>query len=149
MARGDLTVFEEFSKDLGNERHNFGTDTLKMGLITNAITPTANDATPTWGDYSSAQVSTAGGYTNGGITLASVTYTEAGGVATLDAANVSLSQNASGFTNAYWAIIYNYADLSGLNAICFIDLGGPVSEAAGPISVTFNAAGILTVTVNN
>jgi len=147
MARGDLTVFEEFADQLGEEKHNFASDTLKLGLIDNTTAPTASDATPTWSDYSGNEVATTGGYTANGETLASVTWTEASGVATLDADNVSLAQDGSGFTDAYWAIIYNDTEATDM-AIAFIELDGPVSEQAGPVNVNFNASGILTVTVS-
>ena len=147
MARGDFTLFEEFADNIGEEIHNFASDTLKLGLGDDTITPTAADATPTWSDYSANEVSTAGGYTENGETLGSVTYTEADGVATLDAANVSLAQDGSGFTDAYWGILYN-SSAAGGNAIGFIDLGGPVSEQDGPIAINWNASGILTVTVS-
>jgi hypothetical protein len=144
MATGDVTLFEEFSEQLGTEQHNFSTDTLKLGLIDNMAPPTAADATPTWSDYSANEVGTGGGYPAGGITLASVTWSEAAGVATLDAANIALSQNASGFTDAYWGILYN--DTNGTDmAIAFVELGGPVSEVAGPVNINWNAGGIVTV----
>lgn len=102
MARGDVTVFDEFTINLGQEKHNFASDTIKVGFITNGITPTAGDTTPTWSDYSGSEVSTGGGYPAGGVTLSGVTWTEAAGVATLDdTGNISLAQNAAGFTNAY------------------------------------------------
>jgi hypothetical protein len=107
MATGDVTIFEEVAEMIGEETFNFESDTLKLGLIDNSTPPTAADATPRWADYSGNEVSTAGGYTANGETLASVTYTEADGVATLDADNVSLSQDGSGFTDAYWGIIYD------------------------------------------
>ena len=147
MAAGDLTVFEEFADQLGEEKHNFSSDTIKVGLIDNTAAPTAADTTPTWSDYSANEVATAGGYTANGETLASVTWTEAGGVATLDAANISLAQNGSGFTDAYWAVIYNDTEATDM-AIAFVELGGPVSEQAGPVNINWNASGILTVTVS-
>ena len=147
MARGDLTTFEEYAKQIGDGEHDFQTDVLKLGIVDSTITPTAGDTTPTWTDYSANEVSTAGGYTAGGITLSSVTYTETGGVATLDAADVVISQNASGFTDGYWGILYNDTNATDA-AICFIDLGGPVSEVDGDITISWNASGIQTVTVS-
>ena len=147
MATGDVTIFEEVAEMIGEETFNFESDTLKLGLIDNTTPPTAADATPRWGDYSANEVSTAGGYTANGETLASVTYTEASGVATLDAANVSLSQDGSGFTDAYWGIIYDDTATND-EAIGFVELGGPVSEQAGPVAINWNASGIMTVTVS-
>jgi hypothetical protein len=148
MARGDLTVFEEFSKTLGTEKFDFDNDTIKLGIIDNSAAPTAADATPTWSDYSGNEVSTAGNYTADGETLANVSFNEVGGVATLDADNVTISQDGSGFTDGYYAIIYD-SSTSANHAICFIDLGGPVSEQDGDVTITFASAGIVTVTVSN
>lgn len=147
MARGDFTVFEEFALNIGLEEFQLETDVLKVGIVDDTITPTAADATPTWGDYSANEVSTAGGYTAGGLTVANNTYTEAGGVATLDGDNLALTQDAGGFTDGYWGILYDDTNATD-SAIGFVDLGGPVSEAAGPIAINWNASGILTVTVS-
>ena len=147
MARGDLTIFEEFSDQLGKEAHNFSSDTLKLGIVDETTpVPVASSAAPTWDDFVGNEVSAAGGYTANGLTLASVTWAEASGVAKLDAADVSLTQDASGFTNAYWGIIYNDTNATDM-CIGFVDLGGPVSEQAGPININWNASGILTTTV--
>jgi len=150
MARGDLTVFEEFADDLGEKVHNLGSDTLKLGIVDDTLTPAADDATPTWGDYSANEVGTGGNYVADGITLtyAGVTrWEEAAGVGTLDADDVSIAQHASGFTDGYWGILYN--DTAGSDqAIAFVDLGGPVSEVDGPVEIAWNASGILTITVS-
>ena len=144
MAQGDFTLFQEFVDQIGEEGHNFSSDTLKLGIVDNVLTPATDDATPTWGDYSANEVSTGGGYPAGGITLTTVTWTEAAGTATLDADNVSITQNAAGFTDGYWAILYNDTNATDM-AIAFLDLGGPASEVAGQIDITWNASGILTV----
>lgn len=149
MARGDFTLFEEFAAQLGAENHVLtnGGDTIKLGIVDGTLTPTAADATPTWGDYSANEVGTGGGYTANGLTLANQSYTEAAGVATFDADNISIVQNAAGFTDGYWGILYNDSNASDM-AIGFVDLGGPVSEVAGPIAINWNATGIFTVTVS-
>jgi hypothetical protein len=146
MATGTVLTFEEFTLQIGQEQHNFPSDTIKMGIIDATITPAIDDATPTWSDYSANEVSTGGGYPADGITLSGVTYTEAAGVSTLDdTGNISISQDAGGFTDGYWGIIYNDTNATDM-AIGFIELGGPVSEVAGPITINWNASGIMTVT---
>ncbi len=147
MAQGDLTVFEEFAEMVGEEVFDFESDTLKLGIVDNTSPPGESDATPAWADYSANEVSTAGGYPAGGVTLTSVTFTEAGGVATLDAANIQIAQNGSGFTDGYWGILYDDSS-SDDRAIAYLELGGPVSEQAGPININWNSAGILTITVS-
>jgi len=154
MAVGDLTLFEEWLVDDGEgDVHDYEVDVFKIALIDNVITPTAADATPAWGatsgvDYDANEVSTAGAvYVAGGLTLANPTHTEAAGVATFDADDPAvITQDAAGFTDAYWGIIYNDTTTN-KNAIAFIELGGPVSQVAGPITITLNASGIWTKTI--
>ena len=145
MAQGDILLFDEWVREMGEEIHDWSSDTIKLGLIDNTTPPTQADATPRWADYVANEVGTGGGYPANGITLTSVTWTEAAGVGTLDAANVQLSQNASGFTDAYWGILYNDTAASD-QAIGFVELGGPVSEVAGPVNINWNGSGILTIT---
>ena len=62
-----------------------------------------------------------------------------------DGSNLSLVQNVLGFTNARWGILYS--DTATLkDCIAFLDLGAAISEQAGPITITFNVSGILTIT---
>lgn len=151
MATGDVTLFEEHSLDLGDGDHTFGTDTLKFGIIDNTSAPTAATATPAWGDFSANEVSAAGGYIANGLTLVTA-WAEVGGVATLQATSFTISQNASGFTDGFWGIIYNDTSVGDL-AIGFMELGG-VDETSGDIIVKFNNANsgvlgnVMTITVN-
>ena len=147
MARGDLTIFEEFAENIGGGDHDLTSDTLKLGLIDSTSAPTAADATPTWGDYSGNEVAASAGYSAGGSTVASTSYTEADGVATLDGNNVTFSQNGSGFTDAYYGVLYNSTHASSA-AIAWIDLDGPVSQQDGDVTITWNSSGICTVTVS-
>ena len=154
MAVGDLTLFEEWLVDDGEgDVHDYEVDVFKMALITNGVTPTAADATPMWSvgsgvDYDGNEVGTGGAvYVAGGLTLANPSYVEAAGVATFDADDPAvITQDAAGFNNAYWAIIYNDT-ATNINAIAFIELGGPVSQVAGPVTITLNASGIFTKTI--
>jgi hypothetical protein len=153
MARGDFLVFNEFANSLAEKKVNLETDTIKIALITNGVTPTANDATPAWGassgvDYDGNEVSTAGGYTAGGLAVANPVTTRSGATTTFDADDpATIVQDAGGFTNAYWGILYSDT-ATNKEAIGFLDLGGPVSEVAGPIAIAWNASGICTLVTN-
>ena len=150
MAKGDVTLFNEFAADFANKLHNLkDTDVIKLGLVTDVTTPLVA-STARWATFSANDVSAAGGYTAGGLTLAYTVATRwalAAGVGTYDADDVELAQDAGGFTDARWGIIYNDTATND-EAIGFLDLGGDVSEVAGPIKIEWNVAGILTVTVN-
>lgn len=148
MARGDVKWFASFAlkakQGVGFSLN--GSDTLKMGIVTSSNVPTVDESDPRWGaggstDFSTNQVATATAYT-GPITLASVTYTRSAGVDTLDFADILVAQDAAGFTNGAYGIIYDDT-VSGKYAIGFIDLGGPVSLQSGPLVVTWNASGVL------
>lgn len=150
MARGDVHIFAAFERSTkAGVSINLTSDTIKMGIVTNGTVPTVSTADPRWGaggttNFSSNQVATGTAYT-GPITLTSVTYTQASGVNTFDAADVSVSQDASGFTNGYYGIIYDDTS-AGKYAIGFVDLGGPVSIQGGALNIVWNASGIATET---
>lgn len=147
MAIGDFTWFNAAKLKLGLKKFELETDTLKLGLITSAVTPTATTADPCWGaggttNLSSSQVTPGGNYASGGPTVANNTFTESGGIATLDGDAVTIAQNASNPTNARWGILYSDT-ATNKDALGFLDLGGTVDLSAGGFSATPNASGIM------
>jgi len=150
MAAGDIVVFDQFMVDLGNEVHNLGSDTIRLGLIDSTQTPAATSGTPRWGagggtNFSTDEVAAGGNYSSGGPTLSGVTYALSGGAAVLDdSGNVSITQNGSNPTDARWGIIYNDTDTS-KRCIAYVDLGAVVDLSAGDFSITWNASGIFTI----
>ena len=153
MAAGDITVFNEFTEDLGEGVHDFSSDTIKLGLIDDTITPLADTDAPRWDvsssqDYDGNEVSTAGGYTTGGITIP-VTFRRSTDTATLqdDSGDVSLAADPAGFDDARWGIIYN-ASATNKNAIAFVDFGASgLDETAGTVRIYWNSSGIITIAV--
>lgn len=147
MAAGDIVWFDQALEDLGNAIHDFGSDTLKLGLVTSVVTPAATTSAPHWGgtgttNMATNQVGTGGTSYTGPQTLGSVSWGLSGGVAILDAADVSLAQDASGFTNARWGIIYNDTDTN-KRCIAYLDLGATKDLTAASLDITWNASGIL------
>jgi len=144
MARGDVTIFDEakaYMIDGGWEP----TDDIKLGIVTNAVVPTAADAAPEFGDYT--EVTDAGTYTAGGTSLGNLgtCVSEAAGTMTFDSAtNPTWAQDGSNGTTAYYGIIYNDTDAND-RCIGFVDLGGPVDMSGGDLTVTWHASGIFTV----
>lgn len=138
---------------MGNKIHNLSSDVLNLGIVTNTTVPTMATAIPHWGgtgttNFATNQVTTAGGYT-GPITLASVTWTNVAGVLTLRATDVVIPQNASGFSNGAYGIIYNNTDAN-KRALGYIELssGGTATIVTGSLTLDWQGAGtdILTIT---
>lgn len=143
MALNDLLVFEEaraYMIDGGWE----AADDIKCAILDNTVNPAVADAAPVLGDYT--QVTAAGTYAVGGTSLGNLgaLIAEAGGVMTADSAtNPTWAADGSNDVDAFWAYVYHVP--SGLG-ICFIDLGGPVDMQAGALTVTWDAAGLFTIT---
>lgn len=137
MAKGDVIVFQETLLRMGKAELDLSSDALKLVIVDNTITPAADDVTPTYSDYSANEVSNAGNYVTGGISLTSVVYSMVSGIATLAANDVVVSEDPSGFTDGYWGILIDDTHASKA-AICAVDLGGPESEQSGDVSVEWN-----------
>jgi hypothetical protein len=152
MAVGDIKWFGQALLDLGNKIHDLDGDTLKVGLITSATTPAIGTAAPHFGgtgttNMATNQVAAGTSYTAGGPSLASVVWTLVSAVPTLQAANLVVAQDATGFTAARWGIIYNSTDAN-KRCIAFVDLGSDRSIVAGSLTLDWSGAtgDILTIT---
>lgn len=150
MATGDIKWFSAGLLQLGTKIHNLTADTLMLGIVTTATVPGTDTAIPHWGgtgttNFATNQVTThVGGY-NGPITLASVTFTEIGSapkVPTLRATDVVIPQDASGFSNGAYGIIYNSTDAN-KRALGYIELSsaGTASIVSGSLTIDFQGAG--------
>ncbi|MCG8608951.1 MAG: hypothetical protein MI864_00305 [Pseudomonadales bacterium] len=161
MAQGTLTLFNEFAESIADGRIDLDTHTFKIAITSLQAggTPTiaATDAVPCWGaggstNLSSSEVSAGGGYTAGGETLGSVTWSQSSGVGTFDAANVTWTSSGSGDpTNCKTAVIYSDT-ATNKDAVGFVDLTSDgttaVSMLTGNIAINWNASGLFSVTVN-
>ena len=153
MAVGDVKWFAQGLTDLGNKQHALGSDVLKLGLINSTVTPTVGTLGPHWGgtgttNLATNQVTTGTSYPTGGNALSTVNWTNVGNtVPTLRAAAAVIAQDASGFTDARWGIIYNSTDAN-KRAIAYIDLGSARSIQAGSLTLDWSGAtdDILTIT---
>ena len=146
MAAGDVHVSAKFihKTTLTGLAALWATNTIKMGIMTNAVTPGVTDSDPRWGsggsqNYSTAEVTPGGNYSAGGITLTSPTSTLSGAVTTLGATSpISLAANASNPTGAYWGAFYDSTS-AGKEVFGFIDLGTNISLVPG-LNINLNGA---------
>ena len=138
MAAGDTHVSAKFVSNMSKTALAalWATNTIKMGIITNAQTPGINDTDPRWGaggsqNYSTAEVTPGGNYSAGGISLAGTTSTLSGAVTSLNCTSpISLAANAANPTGAYWGIFYDSTS-AGKEVFGFIELGTAVSLVPG------------------
>lgn len=129
-----------------NKEIDFNSDTMKVMLCTSTYTP--NQDTHQYKSDVTNEVSGTG-YTAGGATLGTptVTYTAATKVLKLDGANVSW---ASSTITARYAVIYDSTPATDATRplLAYVDFGADVSSTNGTFSITWDAAGIATVTVS-
>ena len=146
MATGDIKWFQQGLLDLGNKIHNLSSDVLMLGIVTSAVAPTMGTAAPHWGgtgttNFSTNQVGVGGGYT-GPITLAGVSWSNVSGVLTLRSTDPVIPQNAAGFSNGAYGIIFNNTDAN-KRALGYVELSavGTLSIVSGSVTVDFQGAG--------
>ncbi len=101
MPAASLNKYNEFTLDLGSGIHDFTTHTLKIAL-TNTL-PVATHTTLS----QVGEIAAGNGYTAGGNTLSTVTFTQTGGVATLDAANSTFTASGGSIGPFRYVVLYN------------------------------------------
>ena len=128
---------------LANKEVDWGTDTIKVMLCTSTYVPSQ-----TAHQYKSSVTNevTGTGYTAGGATLASKTEAIAGQVKTFDAADTTWSTST---ITARYAVVYDAQ--TGVDAtsplLAYVDFGADVVSSAGTFTITWDAAGIFSITV--
>ena len=129
-----------------NKEVDWDSDTIKVALLSSSYTP--NQDTHDYFDDVVANEVTGTGYTAGGVTLGSktLTYDSANNVVILDAADAVW---ASSTITARYAVIYD--DSGATNAqkvlIGYVDFGSDQSSTNGNFTVTWDATGIVRITV--
>lgn len=148
MAAGAFTFYDIFSESIGDGTIDLDTDVLKVALHTSAYTPNvATDVTQSaLGNEHSA---TSTGYTTGGATLANITWSQTGGVATLDnTVDTVWTAQTNGITARYAVIYSSTAGSNNLIGYFLLD-GTPADVSAtdgNTLTIEWNASGILTLT---
>ena len=127
-----------------NKEIDFDTDTIKVMLCTSAYVP--NQDTHVYKDVSVTNEVTGTGYTAGGAALASktITYDATNNIIALDAADVTW---AASTITARYAVIYDDSPASNKPLLAYVDFGADQSSNNGNFTITWDAAGILKITV--
>ena len=128
-----------------NKEVDFDSDTIKVALLTSSYTPD-QDAHDYFNDVSANEVSGTG-YTAGGATLGSktATYDSGTNVIVLDAADTTWSSST---ITARYAVIYDSTGTSSTSALIgYVDFGSDQSSTNGNFTITWDATGIVRITV--
>lgn len=153
MATGTLKWFAQGLMDLGNKIHDLDGDDWRMGIVTTATVPAVNTAAPHWGgtgttNFATNQVATTGTSYTGPIVLTSEAWALTATGAAMDWADTAmqLAQDASGFTNGAYGIIYNNTDAN-KRAIGYIEISstGAASLVTGAVNINLSASGALSL----
>lgn len=127
-----------------NKEIDLDADTIKVALCTSTYTP-AQDTHDYFNDITNEVTGT--GYTAGGATLANktVTYTAGTNVFKFDADDTSWANST---ITARYAVIYlSTGTASTSPLIAYVDFGADVVSSGGNFLITWDAAGIFTITV--
>ncbi len=129
-----------------NKEVDWDSDTIKVALLSSSYTPN-QDTHDYFDDVVSFEV-TGTGYSAGGQTLGSktVTYDAANNVIVLDAADTTWSSST---ITARYAVVYN--DSGATNStkplIGYVDFSSDQSSTNGNFTITWDATGIVRITV--
>ena len=140
-------LYGQFLSQALNKEIDWDTDTIKVALLTNAYTPD-QDAHNYFDDVSTHEVSGATGYTAGGNTLANKTntYNSATNVIVLDADDTTWSSST---ITARYAVIYDASPATNATKplIGYVDFGSDQASSNGNFTITWDATGIVRITV--
>lgn len=128
---------------IGTAPIDFDTDAIKVALITSVLAPIAATH-DLWDDLSTNEVSGTN-YAVGGETL-TVTVNEVTGTVTVDSDDPQWLENAAGFANARYAILYKDAGAaSDSPLVCFLDFTIDKGNTASNLVLQIDALGIFTL----
>lgn len=140
-------TYSRLSSSLAAGLVNLSSDTLKVMLLSAYTTGTTQDDAQFVADVLAHATQTSGtGYTAGGQSLASVTWTQSGGTFTLDCADPTWATSSISASHALF-----YDSTPGSDAtnpvLCAWDFGGTLGPSvASPFTLVVNASGLLTFT---
>lgn len=141
MAAGPWTIYNEAKLSLGKKVFDLSADTFKIALFTS--TSNAGSASLVTAQYATLtnEVAAANGYSTGGVTPGSVTWTASGGTMTFDTGDASWTASGGSIT-ARCAVLY---DITASNK----DLVAYMLLDSTPADVTISSGNTLTIQIAN
>lgn len=144
-----ITFYNTFKEYVADGTFDLNTDTFKVALVSSTYTFAATHSV--YADLTN-ELSTANGYTSGGATLASVTFSQTSGTATFDAADTTWTASGGSIV-ARRAIIYKSGTANSRVSPLVASILMETTPAPADITVTtgntltlqYNASGIFTL----
>lgn len=154
MAWSNSKIFSSYITDALNNTAalDANADTIKAALFDNTITPSQTVASASAaynaGVWLTAAEQTNGGWSAGGLALASIASGFSSNVYTFDAADLA-NVSAATLSGAYGALVYDstLATPVANQAMSFNYFGGAASVTAGTLTIVWNASGIFALTL--
>ena len=155
MAWSASKLFTATVTDLMNNTTavDANSDTFKIALFTNAITPdqTVASAATAFGAgvWAAGEVFDAAEWATGGVALGSVTSTFASNVYTFDAANTVSTGTSATLVTFFGGLVYDDTIAAPVadQGWCYMYFGGTQTVTDGTLTVIYSASGISTLTL--
>lgn len=136
-----VEFFNKFVENMGGGNIDMKSDTFKIMLVTSSYTFDPTDETKA--DLGAVELANGNGYTTGGATIGSTTFSYAAGKTTFDGGDVTWTASGGDIGPVTGAVIYSDTS-SGDLLVCYIDFDG--AQTAGDTTdfkIVFHADGIL------
>lgn len=141
-----ITFYQSFREYIADGTIDLDTHTFKVLLTSSSYTPSAS--THSVKTDVTNELSTANGYTSGGATLGSVTWTRSGGTVTFDAADTTWTASGGSIVARYAVIYDDTAASDELVAYILLDTtpADVTTTTGNTLTLAWNASGIFTLT---
>ena len=142
-------TYTMLAKSLVDKLADLDSDTLKVKLLSAYTIGSTQDTAQFEADVITAgvgtELTTANGYTAGGVSLSGVSFTKSGHVYTLTCTSPSWA--SASFAASHALFLDSTPGSAATNpVICFWDFGGTITGGGGTFTLTVSASGLLTMT---
>lgn len=137
--------YNTFRKYMADGTIDLDTDTFKISAHTSSYTPSATSHT-VYADLTN-ELATANGYTSGGATLGSVTWTQSTGTVTFDAADIVWTASGGSLVTRTYVIRKSGTANTIVNPLMLYitDSADTTTTTGNMLTITLNASGIFTL----
>lgn len=150
MAAGKWKLYEKAKLHLSDGTFDLDSNTFKLTLHSSSSNANTLSGSSVFADITN-ELSTANGYTAGGVTLASVTWTNSSGTMTFTCANPTAWTASGGSITARFGVIRASGTLNSLVdpilAVCLLDTtpADVTATTGNTFSFTINGSGVFTL----